>query len=192
MTKDQLLGIIQGMSEDDIARFLYCQEMAGTYLAVGQFEDMLISAMQMCDRLKVHDRLGEDADRWERFLAKRELLQDSTLGSLIKILDKHGIVQSDIGYLRWIKDKRDHFVHRWFHDGAWPGDLDREECRLMSRRLLAIQMWLSRAERQIWFIFERAGLLTLDRIEDGTLLVMNSGLDDMFGSGGWNEEVASD
>lgn len=180
------------MSEDDIGRFLYCQEMAGAYLAVGQFEEMLISAMQMCDRLKVHNRLGEDADRWELFLAKRELLQGSTLGSLIKILDKHGIVQSDISYLRWIKAKRDHFVHRWFHDGAWPGDLDGEDCRLMSRRLLATQIWLSRAERRIWFIFERAGLLTLDRIKDGTLLAMNSGLEDIFGKVRWDKEDVSD
>ena len=94
--------------------------MAGTYLAVGKFEDMLISAMQMCDRLKVQHRLGEDADRWDRFVAKRATLQGSTLGSLIKVLEKHGIATGDIRYLKWIKDKRDYFVHRLFHEGVGP------------------------------------------------------------------------
>lgn len=180
LSKEQLLEIIGAMSEDDVARFLYCQEMAGTYLAVGKFEDMLISAMQMCDRLKVQHRLGEDADRWDRFVAKRVTLQGSTLGSLIKVLEKHGIAAEDIRYLKWIKDKRDYFVHRLFHEGVWPGDLDGEDCRFMSRRLLSIQLWLSRAERRIWIIFERAGLLTLDRLDDGGFLAMNSGLEDLL------------
>lgn len=180
LSKEQLLEIVGDMSEDDVARFLYCQEMAGTYLAVGKFEDMLISAMQMCDRLKVQHRLGADADRWERFVAKRAMLQGSTLGSLIKVLEKHGIATDDIRYLKWIKDKRDYFVHRLFHEGAWPGDLDGEDCRFMSRRLLSIQLWLSRAERRIWIIFERAGLLTLDRLEDGGFLAANSDLADLL------------
>ena len=107
LSKEQLLEIVGAMSEDDVARFLYCQEMAGTYLAVGKFEDMLISAMQMCDRLKVQHRLGADADRWDQFLAKRAILQGSTLGSLIKVLEKHEIAPDDITYLKWIKDKRD-------------------------------------------------------------------------------------
>lgn len=180
LSKEQLLEIIGAMSEDDVARFLYCHEMAGTYLAVGKFEDMLISAMQMCDRLKVQNRLGADADRWDKFVAKRAMLQGSTLGSLIRVLEKHGIAAEDITYLKWIKDKRDYFVHRLFHEGAWPGDMDAEDCRFMSRRLLSIQLWLSRAERRIWIIFERAGLLTLDRLDDGGFLAMNSGLEDLL------------
>ena len=50
----------------------------------------------------------------------------------------------------------------------------------MSRRLLSIQLWLARAERRIWIIFERAGLLTLDRLDDGGFLAMNSGLEDLL------------
>ncbi len=83
---------------------------------------------------------------------------------------------ADIGYLKWIKDKRDYFVHRLFHDGAWPGDLDEEGCRFMTRRLIAIQLCLSRAERNIWSIFERAGFVELDRLEDGSLLAINTGI----------------
>jgi len=118
LTKAQLREIIEGMSDLDVARFLYCQEMAGAYLAVGRFEDMLVSAMHMCDRIKLEKVLGPDKDWWRRSLAKQAQLQGSTLGSLIKILERHGIPEADIGYLKWIKDKRDYFVHRLFHDDA--------------------------------------------------------------------------
>ena len=176
LTKAELRKIIEGMSGPDIARFLYCQEMAGAYLAVGKFEHMLISAMHMCDRVKLEKVLGPDKDRWERSLAKRALLQGSTLGSLIKVLERHGVDAADIGYLKWIKNKRDYFVHRLFHDGAWPGDLDEDGCRFMTRRLIAIQLWLSRAERNIWSIFERARFVELDRLRDGSLLATNMGI----------------
>lgn len=164
------------MSDLDFACFRYCQEMAGTYLAVGQFEDMLITAMHMCDRIKLKKELGTDAKRWEKSLAKKELLQGSTLGSLIKILESNGINADDIAYLKWIKDKRDYFVHRLFHEGAWPGDLDEEDCAYMTRRLLAIQIWLSRAQRNIWSIFERANFVELQHLADGGILAMNADL----------------
>jgi hypothetical protein len=73
---------------------------------------------------------------------------------------------------------RDYFVHRLFHDGAWPGDLDEHGCRSMTRRLIAIQLWLARAERNVWSIFERARFFELDRLEDGSLLATNMGIYD--------------
>lgn len=173
LTKTQLRDIIEGMSELDVARFLYCQEMAGTYMAVGRFEDTLIDAMRMCDRVRLEKALGADSNRWTQSLAKRTLLQGSTLGSLIKILERHDVAEADTRYLKWIKDKRDYFIHRLFHEGAWPGDLDAESCHFMTRRLLAIQLWLSRGERNIWSIFERAGFVALDRLDDGSLLATN-------------------
>jgi hypothetical protein len=180
LSKMQLLAIIDGMSDLDFARFLYCQEMAGTYLAVGKFEDMLISAMHMCDRVRLEKAFGADIDSWAQSLAKKALLQGSTLGSLITILERHNVAAGDIRYLRWIKEKRDYFVHRLFHDGAWPGDLDEQSCRLMTRRLSAIQCWLSRAERNIWLIFERAGLVELARLEGRGLLATNPGIYDLL------------
>ncbi|OBX17574.1 hypothetical protein A9995_15555 [Erythrobacter sp. QSSC1-22B] len=168
------------MSDLDLARFLYCQEMAGAYLAVGKFESMLISAMHMCDRVKLQKAIGPDQDAWARSVAKNAQLEGSTLGSLIKILERHDIASADIAYLRWIKDKRDYFVHRMFHENAWPGNLDEEDCRRMRRRLVAIQLWLERGERNIWQIFERAGLVELDRLDDGSMLAMNTGLYDLI------------
>jgi hypothetical protein len=179
LTKAQLRDIIEHMSDLDFARFLYCQEMAGAYIAAGKFEDMLVESMHMCDRVKLQKALGPDKDWWERSLAKRAQLQGSTLGSLIKILERHSVHKADIGYLKWIKDKRDYFVHRLFHDGAWPGDLDEEGCRFMTRRLIAMQLWFSRGERNIWSIFGRAGFVKLNRFEDGSILAMNTGIYDL-------------
>lgn len=178
LTKDQLQAIIEGMSNLDVARFLYCQEMAGAYLAVGKFENTLIFAMQMCDRVKLQKTLGQDQGAWARSLEKRSLLEGSTLGSLIKILERHDVPEADIAYLKWIKDKRDYFVHRLFHDHAWPGDLNEADCNFMRRRLLAIQLWMERGERNIWSIFERAGYLELDRLAEGGILAMNVGVYD--------------
>ncbi|MFB0872672.1 MULTISPECIES: hypothetical protein [unclassified Sphingobium] len=180
--KKELSAIIQSMSDLDVARFLYCQEMAGAYLAVGKFESMLISAMHMCDRVKLQKALGPDQGAWERSVAKEALLEGSTLGSLIKILERHEIDDADIAYLKWIKDKRDYFVHRLFHEGAWPGDLDELGCQLMRRRLVALQLLLKRGERNIWLIFERAGFVELDRLSDGSFLAMNMGIYDAIQS----------
>lgn len=180
LTKSQLVEIIEGMSDLDFARFRYCQEMSGAYLAVAMFEDRLITAMHMCDRVRLAETLGDDADRWAQYLSKRALLQESTLGSLIKILEKHAIAPVDVAYLRWIKDKRDYFVHRLFHEVGWPGELDADGCHYMTRRLIAIQLWLGRAERNIWAIFERAGFVQLARFDEG-VLVANLGFFDQSG-----------
>lgn len=176
--RQELTAIIGSMSDMDVARFLYCQEMAGAYLAVGKFETMLITAMHMCDRVKLQMKLGPDCDAWTRSVQKKALLEGSTLGSLIKILERHDVDAADIAYLRWIKDKRDYFVHRLFHEDGWPGELSEDGCLLMRRRLMAIQHWLARAERNIWMIFERAGFVELERLGDGGLLAMNTGVYD--------------
>jgi hypothetical protein len=107
ITKRQLGARIEVMTDIDFARFLYCQQIASTHLAVGLFEHMLIAAMSMCDRVKVNQALGVDMKRWQQALKKREVLQGSTLGSLIKILERHSVAEADIAYLRWVKDKRD-------------------------------------------------------------------------------------
>lgn len=72
-TKAQHLTLIEDMSGLEFARFRYCQEMAGTYLAIGKLEDMLISAMHMCDRVKLKKALGADLDRWSQSLEKKAL-----------------------------------------------------------------------------------------------------------------------
>ncbi|MCB8838051.1 hypothetical protein LH400_11580, partial [Aurantimonas sp. VKM B-3413] len=96
-----------------------------------------------------------------------------------KILEEHTVDPADMDYLRWIKGKRDYFVHRLFHEGAWPGDLDEHGSRFMMRQLLAIQLWLERADRRIWTIFERAGFLEVQQCSDGSFLALDANLRDI-------------
>lgn len=180
LTKAQHLKIVEGMSDLEFARFRYCEEMAGAYIAVGMFENMPISAMHMCDQIKLKQALGKDFERWEQSLTKKKSLQSHTLGTLINILKGVPVAANDISYLKWVKDKRDYFVHRLFHDGAWPADVDEKDCRLRTRQLLAIQLWLSRAERNIWSIFKRAGFVELQHLADGGALAMNLGVFDFL------------
>lgn len=169
ITQSDLSALISAMSADDFSRFLYCQHIASTHLAIGQFEDMLISAMLMCDRVRLEKTLGADISGWERIARKQKILHESTVGSLIQILARHNVAVADLAYLKWIKDKRDYFVHRLLQRGAWPGDLDIEGCHKMTRKLMAIQLWMERSKRQIWLIFERAGFVELDFFADGIL-----------------------
>jgi hypothetical protein len=180
ITKNQVQSVITEMSELDFARFLYCQEIAGAFLAVSQFESALISAMLICDQVKLQKKLGTDETAWAQIIAKKKELEGSTLGSLIKILERHDIVSTDLNYLRWIKDKRDYFIHRHTHEVGLAGDLGLEDCHHMRRRLLAIQLWLERGEHNIWLIFERAGFLELTQCNDGGFLAMNGDLHDLI------------
>lgn len=145
-------------------------------MAVHQLEHTLTTAMLMCDKISVGRALQDDMAAWERLLAKQNTLQDSTLGSLISILDRHNISKRDVAYLKWIKRKRDHFVHRQFHDGSWPGDLHLDDCRYVTRRLVAVQIWLSRANRQIWKIFQRAGFVDIEDLGEDGQLIANKGI----------------
>ena len=45
-------------------------------------------------------------------------------------------------------------------------------------RLIAIQLWLERGQRNIWLIFEKAGFVELTHLPDGGFLAMNTGIYD--------------
>jgi hypothetical protein len=182
VTRAALAKLIAKMDEPSFARFLYCQHMSATFIAVHQLEHMIISAMLMCDSVQVGKLLREDVATWQKMLRKKDDLQRSTLGNLIGILERHSIDPVDIAYLRWVKDKRDYFIHRLFHGGGWPGDIDVESSRFMTRRLVAIEIWLSRAEKRIWHIFRRAGLVLIDDLGSSGLLITNVDLALSFGA----------
>ena len=102
----------------DLARIHYCYQIGSTFLSLALMEEAFTSAMSICDIIKVKDVLGADAKDWEEMLRKRDFLRSSTLGNLVRILSAHGIGHDDLRYLRWLKEKRDHFVHRYFQLGG--------------------------------------------------------------------------
>jgi hypothetical protein len=178
----QFRQFISKLDDENTFRFHYCYQLGSTFVLLNKMEDAIIHSMSMCDRVKVKTVLGADATAWERSFAKHTVLQNSTLGTLIAILSRHAILDSDLRYLRWLKEKRDIFVHRFFREGAWPGDLDAEECGVMVRRLRYLEIIYDRASAQVWKILARAKLIELEIFADG-MLAINSGMFDTFEDG---------
>lgn len=169
LTPKQFREFASGLDDDEAARLHYCYQLGSTFVHVNMMEDSIIECMSLCDRVKVKTILGDDASYWEQFSKKRDTLRDSTLGSLISILSRHNIKETDLRYLRWLKDKRDLFVHRLFRQHLWPGELNQKGSEIMIRRLLYLELIFMRGGNQIWKVLQRAGLLRLDMFEDGML-----------------------
>lgn len=99
-------------------------------------ETTIIHAMAMCDKIKLSNILQEDAAAFRHIVERHVELRTSTLGNLVTVLSKHGVGGRDLHYLKWVKEKRDFFVHRFYHDEPWPGDLGESALRALCRRLL--------------------------------------------------------
>ncbi|WDR06682.1 hypothetical protein PSQ90_04260 [Devosia rhodophyticola] len=160
---------IAHLSDLDLVRTRYCYQIGSTFVACALLEDSVISAMLMCDRLKVNTVLRQDISNWEQLLLKQKQLQDSTLGTLISLLAKHSITPSDLSYLRWLKSKRDRFIHRFFHTGNWPGDMSERDVDRLCRSLGALEIVFIRGSRKMMHILGRAGLMQIEVLTEGVL-----------------------
>lgn len=178
---------IAGVSDLDLVRIRYCYQIGSTFVACALLEDSVISSMLMCDRIKVQGLFREELPPWEQILLKQRHLQDSTLGSLVSLLGKHSITDADLNYLRWLKGKRDFFIHRFFHSGAWPGDMSENDVESLCRTLGALEIVFQRGAGKMFHILARAGLIKLEKVSDG-FLAFNP---DLFEK--WDDELdASD
>jgi hypothetical protein len=173
LSEENFKDFVNTKNEEDTLRVRYCYHLGTAFLALHLMEDSIISAMTMCDRVKIQNKLGADAEKWKLLLDKKSTLESSTLGRMIKILSGHGVSEGDMNYLKWIKDKRDLFVHRLFRDGGWPGDLTADECMFVIRRLGYFEITFQRAGRRIWDVLSRADLLIIHDLGESGRLMMN-------------------
>ncbi|MBA4790228.1 MAG: hypothetical protein H2042_11075 [Rhizobiales bacterium] len=157
------------LSDLDLVRTRYCYQIGSTFVACALLEDSVITSMLVCDRVKIASTLREDAPKWEEMLEKHKNLQASTLGSLISLLAKHSITPADLNYLRWLKAKRDFFIHRFFHTGPWPGELDERQIDQVCRTLGALEILFHRGARRMVPILGRAGLMRVETLAEGYL-----------------------
>ncbi|WP_456530583.1 hypothetical protein [Azospirillum argentinense] len=178
MAPEVFKGMMAKQSDLDTMRAWYCHQIGIAFLNVHLMEDAIINAMNMCDRVKVSTKVGNDIGEWDRIRKKVTTLQATTLGNLINILEKHEILDNDVRYLRWVKDKRDLFVHRLFRDNPWPGEVGVDNCEIFIRRMAYLQIIFSRASHRIWRILERADLIIIDDLGGGGLIAMNYGVFD--------------
>lgn len=72
-------------------------------------------------------------------------------------------------------------MHRFFHQGNWPGDLTGEMFDTLCRQLLYLEIIFSRAGHRIWWIFGRAKLMEYQDL--GTAGVLMTNLDLFEGDG---------
>jgi hypothetical protein len=172
----------------DAMRIYYCYQIGSTFVALGLMESQIISAMMTCNRIKLARVIHDDITFWDSITARHKHLQSSTLGNLIQILSKHGISERDLNYLRWVKGKRDYFVHRFFEMGAWPGDTPEEGVRFMCRRLLYLEHVFRRADNRIYRILHRAGLVEIIDLGVNGYLISNVG--SLSGDGNWLRNFA--
>jgi hypothetical protein len=166
-TRDEMIRHLHAVSDDDFARHLYCIHLGFTFGAMNVMEETIVHAMAMCDRIKVKTILKNDAKAWEDIVGRLSKLHESTLGGLVALLSNHAIAEGDIRYLKFVTDKRNYFVHRFFRRGEWPGDLDAANCRAMVRRLIALNLMFNRVAHEIWEILARAGFYIRQEIPGG-------------------------
>jgi len=178
ITAPAVRAFFSAQEDLNVLRIHYCYQIGSTFVSLALMEDAVIRAMSICDRIKVVNLLGSDASNWSRLIDKTNKLQSSTLGNLISILSRHGVASSDLDYLRWVKVKRDLFVHRFFHHGDWPGELKDEQIDALCRKLLYLEIIFARASQRIWRIFGRANLMSCQDLGEDGLLMMNL---DLFG-----------
>jgi hypothetical protein len=178
--------LIKALDDESLVRFYYCYQLGSTFVLLNKMERTIIHAMGMCDRIRLA-QADIDLESWDRRLKKQDKLEESTLGSLIQILARHGIIDADLKYLRWLKGKRDQFIHRWFRHDIWPGEMSIDECRVMARRLLYLEITFHRASEKIWKILERASLIAIQSLgSNGSIMVNPDAMQELFG-GSWLE-----
>jgi hypothetical protein len=168
-TPPNLRRKLEQLSDINLLRTRYCYQIGSTFVACALLEDSVITSMLICDRVKIASILRDDAPRWEQFILKKKHLQDSTLGSLISLLAKHNIAPADLNYLRWLKSKRDFFIHRFFHNGAWPGDLNEEQVSNFCRSLGALEIIFCRGAERMIHVLARADLIKVEALSEGYL-----------------------
>jgi hypothetical protein len=159
----------------EVLRVHYCYQIGSTFVNLALMEGAIISAMSFCDRIKVARLLGSDESNWQRLMNKTSALQHSTLGNLISILSRHEISREDLAYLKWVKAKRDFFIHRYFESGEWPGELEGAEIDAACRKLLYPEIIFRRASRRIWHILARSNLVTLHDLGSDGIVMTNIG-----------------
>lgn len=157
----------------DVLRVYYCYQVGSTFLNLGLLETTIVMAMASCDRIKVDKVFQEDAAAFKYIGERHAQLSSSTLGNLINILSKHGIDGSDLAYLRWVKEKRDFFVHRYCRIDPWPGDLHDHALRVLCRRLTYLELIFARAGNRIYRILGRAGLMHVQELGEDGYMVSN-------------------
>jgi len=175
---DQFRREISQIDDIEIARQMYLHHIGRVFVTLGIFEQTLIHAIRMPWKMELPLK-GNPESRWTLFQARDEFLRDSTLGSMIKVLEKNECLDADLSYLRYVKRHRDLFVHRFFENHIWPGEInDMFSVSASVRTLKFLEITFGRATDRLWGILVRNNFLQRQKFTDGSYLIINN---DPFG-----------
>ena len=168
-TPEQFSQEILSASEVEFNRIYYCFYFGNVYVQLCLLEQTIMDALLICNKFDdVLTISGEDA---QEFIRKQRILHASTLGSLLRYMEKAGVSERGLSYLRYLKERRDLFVHNFFHSHAWPGDLHPVDAEWHVRRLRFLELTFARGVNRIWKILSDSGLFVrVDLGADGAIL----------------------
>ena len=167
----QFKDLLNGMSDLDAMRVAFCYQIGSTFTVMSLMEDDVVTYILSCDTAYRSDGVETDISAGENFLNKLKLLKAQTLGNLINILSKGGVHGDDLSYLRWLKKNRDYFVHRFFENHEFPGDMNDSDLVSRYRRLCYLEIIFSRASQRMPRILHNAGLMEVIKAEGGILAI---------------------
>ena len=105
-------------------------------------------------------------------LEKLQHLKSKTLGNIIQVLVKNNADENDISYLKFLQNKRDFFIHRFFGEYPWPGDVGQYDIEIICRKLRYLELIFGRAADRVWDIIGQNGYAEIvDLGSNGRLLI---------------------
>jgi hypothetical protein len=171
MNRNELQNQLESLSDLGFAREIYVLHLGRVFTTIAIFEHTLMQALQMPRKIMLKEELLHD-NAADKMLAKRRALMSYTLGNLIRVLENHGANIDDVNYLKFIKNKRDFFIHKFFGTWPWPGDIEHEgHFDHMVRKLKYLEIIFGRAADRIWKILDGNGYIEfVDLGNDGHLI----------------------
>ncbi|WP_370191501.1 hypothetical protein [Qipengyuania sp.] len=179
--RHQFAEYLDASSDDDVAATIYTSQIGRVFTALALVEDTFVSALWMCENVKL-DGKKKQLPRVREFDKRKGILKDQTFGNLISVLKSNGVSKEAISYFEFVKRMRDRFVHRFFDDNLWPGDLPAEGLLEHSRTLAVYEIIFNRANHRIWKVLGSEIFYEVVDLGDDGLLIMND-LSDVFEDG---------
>jgi hypothetical protein len=171
-SQEEFSSYLLSLPKAEFDPFLYVHALGATFATIAIFEHTLIQALWIARGIKIDETDGIQTSAVEKMIEKREYLYSKTLGNVIRVLVKNDARDIDIAYLKFLQSKRDFFIHRFFANYPWPGDIGRYDLRLIWRKLRYLEIIFGRAADRVWDIIGRNGYADIvDLGPSGRLMV---------------------
>jgi len=170
--RQHFVDFLTDAPDDLVASTIYTSQIGRVFTVLALVEDTLVHALWMCENVKV-DGQRKPLPNVREYEKRRGLLKDQSFGNLLQVLRQNGISEESLEYLRFLKRIRDRFIHRFFEENAWPGDLRSEWLLPHSRTLAAYEIILNRANHRIWKILGKEIFHEMADFGKDGLLIMN-------------------